>query len=523
MKILPAGRNTIDLFAGYRLSPTDADVDIFASANPFSSRFAETPLSSEDEGGDDDDDQLQQQQQQQLPQATPPAELSGGQTSREDTPRSRPAAPGTPTATPGTGPSLPLPSLTRHPSTWTLYSEPRRPFAHFLPKVRTLVADLQARHIIPPARNVDILRVTGGSLHRIFRLVLDGDGSRILRVPRRSGYGAERVARMIRWLNVHTDLPVPRILAWDGSTENPLRRPWMLTTWIPGVTLKEALPEMTVEQRCEVAVQLANITADILSVPVPNGIGPLFVDDDGKLKIGHYDFDDMAGEAVLPSSSSNHTVPRTALDFMRQQFVAANDFIRTLGPPRSHVDGDHLAKWHRHGKGRMIGYESILDGLARIFEHSPPAEQRAVLQHPDLSRGNIIVDQIPPSDSNPSRVRWKITGIIDWDDCKTLPVEAAYQLPSYIWTADATADKTPETHIPDPSKRNSNESEIDAVREAYVDAIAARIPDFVTIAESAPDCDLAFILRLSSLTYFPSNIAQEVVDQAERIASEAAR
>ena len=153
---------------------------------------------------------------------------------------------------------------------------------------------------------IQITRLDGGSYNRIFALkfrpsatirpsvlnpLLDyqpssarhaiqedtPSGNYILRVSR--GWGPdgtiEDQVNILSYVKLHTDLSIPRILAYDTGSNNDLEQPYSLQTRVPGVPLSTILGGLSFSQRLDLVDEIATIikkTQKIVS-PVPGKLG----------------------------------------------------------------------------------------------------------------------------------------------------------------------------------------------------------------------------------------------------------
>jgi hypothetical protein len=61
------------------------------------------------------------------------------------------------------------------------------------------------------------------------------------------------------------DVPVPRILSWDDSPENSLRKPYIIQTKPGGTRLDLLMPTLTLNQKIDLAIKLANYYQQIMA------------------------------------------------------------------------------------------------------------------------------------------------------------------------------------------------------------------------------------------------------------------
>ncbi|KAE8223292.1 hypothetical protein CF319_g3653 [Tilletia indica] len=315
----------------------------------------------------------------------------------------------------------------------TVQLEPRRPFEYFRPKVEALVRGLQDVGHLPPSRNVYIARLPGDPTYRMFRIGLDSELSQVLRVARRSDHDIRPTTRMICWLSQHTQLPVSNLLLRHRTANNPLGRPWLMTSFLPGVPLATVYHTMSVQERSYIAWQLARLINDIACAPVPADIGRVVIDDSGKLTVEALPSSPAPTSTSLPQPSARkHGLAAHHTDRLNGSALLSSSWLRLVKKKRSADFG---------GASPAISTPKSLSSLAAIHhkvfgEKAVSEKQESVLFHPGLDPRNVYVQLsgnpwAQPS-ASPFFSHWTISGIVSWDNCRVVPIDEAFQTPAYL-------------------------------------------------------------------------------------------
>ncbi|KAK0525225.1 hypothetical protein OC834_005246 [Tilletia horrida] len=326
----------------------------------------------------------------------------------------------------------------------TAQLEPRRPLDYFRPKVDALVRQLQDQGLFPPTRIIHVIPMTGNIDYRMFQITLDAEHSRVLRVARHSTQDIRPTTRMLCWLSANTTLPVPTPLHRDRTSNNPLGRPYILTSQVSGVSLASVYHTMTVEQRTSIAAEVAKLIFDVASVPAPAERGSAFIDDSGALAV-------QAAPPQLPPVRAS--LPLKTMTQQSQQGPALRprasivDVLKRSGKRFQTTASSETAAVEPEAGRPSAQKSSETVKTALLAPHVPgqpptsSARQSApaaalVLSHPGLDPHNIFV-QLVAQRSNQDwpctfRFVWTITSIVFWDDCRVVPEAEAFSAPAYL-------------------------------------------------------------------------------------------
>lgn len=139
------------------------------------------------------------------------------------------------------------------------------PFTEFESQIRQLCQDIWPLSIERMAG--------GGSYNRIIGLSFKNAGLNttgvqaqsdyIVRVPRFDDAHLENQIGTLTYLYAYSEIPVPKIIAYDLSDQNPLGSPYLLQTRLNGLNLQSVYMTLNHTQKCEIAREFARILRKI--------------------------------------------------------------------------------------------------------------------------------------------------------------------------------------------------------------------------------------------------------------------
>ncbi|KEQ59812.1 uncharacterized protein M437DRAFT_77916 [Aureobasidium melanogenum CBS 110374] len=236
-------------------------------------------------------------------------------------------------------------------------------------------------------------------------------------------------------------LRVPRVLAYDCTSNNALGMPFSLQTRLEGQALDLTYGDLTITERLSTASELVRLLAAIENMKFPNpgrlecsgavpdrhGIGK--VDDTSPMDILQ-----VQGFGVgVGSSRSKPTSPSpTSLrELLSTQFDAWIQH-KLADDPTETFDAGMFQ--------RLKKIYSEMDELG-FFEDRASLNSN-VLYHWDLEPRNILIERnttVPSSDASEEH-HVQITGVLDWDDALSVPPILARKPPIWLW--DFSDDET---------------------------------------------------------------------------------
>ena len=352
----------------------------------------------------------------------------------------------------------------------------------------------------------------------------------ILRISRWEDSDIEHQIEILSYVRLHTDIPIPRILAYDVGSNNTLERPYTLQKRIPGVPLNKIINNLTFSQRLDLVSEIASIVKKMQKIesPAPGKIGVpkttkctsleeklaaatitnLTADRHGlpeqeeatpttegvdALQVLHFDLITMFGN----DDPYNHTVNalkscdegRSVLSFFNFQFT--RQMLHQI--ERCHCDVVCTILFHRLMQV-AIEMDEELDLGTDVFN----------FYHGDLEPRNIMVQT---DDSK----RLHITGVIDWDLAAFFPRVVSCLAPRWLWAPNVDLNSAEREDERDPT-----DSEAKALKERFDELMG---DDYV---EMAYESHYALLRRLFHLAVSGINTSENF-REAEAIISDWAK
>lgn len=296
-------------------------------------------------------------------------------------------------------------------------------FSTFAPKVCKLCL------AIGLGEPIKVERMVGGEYNRVTRLFFNtGIGpSRfpecVLRNPREIPADDDAAdakkkdikdqVAVLRLLDSEKLIPVPKVLAYDSSSDNAIESPYVVQTCCPGEPLSEIYYELPTNEKLEITKLVADLIVRIERVIFPVS---------GRLI--------SAGD--LPDRCNDFSTLRTSIDLAPFRLSPKADLLSTALSPS--LD-DLLAllintkislarvltlPWVIWCRLRQIALEMKERGLLD--------DKQPVLWHWDFASWNILVQK----EDN----RWNITAILDWDGAMSVPRVLTREPPIWLWHFD---------------------------------------------------------------------------------------
>lgn len=342
------------------------------------------------------------------------------------------------------------------------------PFSTFAPKVCKLCL------AIGLGEPVKVERMTGGAYNRVTKLFFDTTigpcrfPECVLRNPREvptedDAANAKKKeikdqVTVLRLLDRETLIPVPKVLAYDSSSDNAIESSYIVQTCCPGEPLSEIFHELPINEKLEITKLVADLIVRIERVIFPVS---------GRLI--------SAGD--LPDRCDDFSTLRTSIGLAPFRLSPEVDFLST--PPSPSLDvllaslintqislaRDLTLPWVIWSRLRQIMLEMKERGLLD--------DKQPVLWHWDFASWNILVQK---EDS-----RWTITAILDWDGAMSVPRVLTREPPIWLWHRnDQNLSEIRREHdMLVPSELNSEQQLVKNQFDSYMEA---RVSNYSTDA-----------------------------------------
>jgi aminoglycoside phosphotransferase (APT) family kinase protein len=210
-------------------------------------------------------------------------------------------------------------------------------------------------------------------------------------------------AATLQLVRQNTDVPVPKVVAFDPSRRNEVGYEWLLMDMMPGTPVYYRWRKMSMSQKTALTARMADIQAQLLRCGT-FGIGFRGIGTPGTSD-GSNDGVPELGPIV---SSFFFTGPRYHYPVSRGPFSSSHDWLRAqlnvilkehttaLAEAKSEDDREYAELALRVAR-------KLLRVLHKVFPAIVHPPERTVLWHDDLSLRNIMVDH-----------HGAVTGIIGW-------------------------------------------------------------------------------------------------------------
>ncbi len=221
---------------------------------------------------------------------------------------------------------------------------------------------------------------------------------------------------VMTWLAKNTTIPIPEVIAYDASAENPIAHEYTLLTRIRGVPLSDVYESLDDQQTTWILDQLIDFLSQLQAHPW-EGIGGLALGADGESAIAQ-----VVDESFWQAPDV-------------EQFWPLGETVATLniqGPYRTYVDyvSAQVKQYIRlirihHNLWFMLDAIPRLEAfIAALPLHSAELNKVPLrLAHKDLHFANIMFD--PSSDT--------ITAVLDWEFSGVVPFTKWNPRRSFLW------------------------------------------------------------------------------------------
>lgn len=262
------------------------------------------------------------------------------------------------------------------------------------------------------------------AFHAIYILTYDGkglpdeirassDGKSVDFVLRISGDHIPSIktrneAATLSWISQHTSIPVPSVIRYDATTNNPLGREFIILSRCPGVTLSDIYDTLTQEQLDGICRQLMKFLVEIHRHPFSHIGGLVMHSDDESIVPGPY-LDEHFW--FTPDIKKYFTGDDETLETLNPggPFTSYTDFTIALMEKYIHVaEIQRDLEFMREHIPRLRAFCRILPDFAAQLD-----DTKIRLAHRDLHFANMLYDQSTG----------QITGVLDWEFASAVPFQ----------------------------------------------------------------------------------------------------
>ena len=296
-----------------------------------------------------------------------------------------------------------------------------------------MIETLSRSHLqLPADRHLTVTFFSEGAFNKLYAVSVSDSSDRlgapqyIFRAtsPVEPFYKTASEVATLSYIQEHTSIPVPRVIASSSTTENELGCEWILMERVPGVALTDVWSDMDLETKSRETEVIAGFLRQLRDIRLPfPAIGNLYFRED---------IDASNGEVrVVPTEDERYVIGPIVTPYM---FAGGRKLRlpRDLGPYSN--DAEYIAALSATELEDMKLLQSsdahscsdfdedlaedaediieVLNELQAIStELFPSYPCHFTLRHHDLSLANILVDP----------ATYEVTGIVDWECVGTRP------------------------------------------------------------------------------------------------------
>ncbi|GKZ36010.1 hypothetical protein AbraIFM66950_006883 [Aspergillus brasiliensis] len=258
-------------------------------------------------------------------------------------------------------------------------------------------------------------------------LVLRISGSQIPRIK------TSNEVTVMTWVRRNTKIPVPNVIRYSASSDNPLGYEFTLLERMPGVPVATVYDTLTEGQKIKLVEQLAEYVIELHSMPWEGGyVGGL------RLLSSHDDHHDRKeSEGIVCGPPMEETYWQTP--DLATHWTGLDVSLDTLNPFKSDGYASYTAyniacmecyihaitihpslSPHRDLIPRLKGFISVLEE-----DNEELNKVSYVLAHKDLHFANILCD--------PSHPDCPITAVLDWEFASVVPAPRWNPVRAFLW------------------------------------------------------------------------------------------
>ncbi|KYK58108.1 hypothetical protein DCS_05121 [Drechmeria coniospora] len=283
---------------------------------------------------------------------------------------------------------------------------------------------------MPPPLTVERMQVTA-NFHTIYMVQFDSSSSLGPFILRLSGSQIPRIkstneVATMKWLAENTTIPVPTIVRYDVTDENPIGREYTLLECIPGCSVDRMYSSMSEKAKRHLVEQLADMLIQLNSVEWKH-VGGLSMDGDGHVVPGR-----LLEDTFWMGPDMEEIWPRESFDRLNPQgpFDSHADFAEAYLQCAIHGISVHpTLSWLADLVPRIRNLIALLPTLTSL------CRSRLILAHKDLHHANIMA--LPDG---------TVTAILDWEFAGVVPALRWDPVRAFLhpWTDEDPAVQTKE-------------------------------------------------------------------------------
>ncbi|KAL8845756.1 MAG: hypothetical protein Q9221_009104 [Calogaya cf. arnoldii] len=283
-----------------------------------------------------------------------------------------------------------------------------------------------------------------GGFSKALLLTMENGKELVAKIPcpnaGRAIYSTASEAAVLQYVNTHTQIPTPKLLAWNADATNPVGAEYIIMEKAPGVQLHTVWNDLSGVDRMNLIKNLTQLENQLVTIQFP-AFGSLYhrqsIPDPSRQVLLDSSIDPAGLFCVGPACGPAWTDGTTPADLDPSldvgpwsdlhQFglaLAKRSTARTRLPTNSHMPSDLHGLAEEHADIREMAMK-LLPKLAEI----PSLQQNAnpTLWHTDMHMGNIFVSEQDHS---------QIVSLIDWQHTSVSPLILQARWPVFLSPPD---------------------------------------------------------------------------------------
>ena len=286
------------------------------------------------------------------------------------------------------------------------------------PRVSDIEAVMKTTFQIP--QDCNVVFIGQGALNKLYR-VQYGNDSLLMRIslPVDPSSKTESEVATLHFIRKNSNLPVPKVQAYNSSRSDPIGFEWILMNLMPGMPLQERWRSISWPAKEAIVEQLAGFSASMYRRQF-RAIGNIYPNPK-RPDLSTLEIQRIVSMQFFWGDHLSQAVSRGPFQ-SSQEWIAARLSL-------NEADSERILR-HSGDEDEREDAETTLRIIQRLRNHLPeffPAKgiERTMFFHDDLSQQNILVDK----DGN-------LTAVVDWECVSALPLWKACQCPAFLQGRD---------------------------------------------------------------------------------------
>ncbi|KAJ5518114.1 Aminoglycoside phosphotransferase [Penicillium expansum] len=392
------------------------------------------------------------------------------------------------------------------------------------PEISAIERTIQS---LRPSNTTQVRFLAEGAFNKIYHVQLD-DETLIMRVslPVHPVYKTRSEVATVDWIRHVTDIPTPRIIAYNDTRESEIGFEWILMTEVPGKPLADLWQCLSIAAKSDLVKKFAGFSISLWRNQL-KGIGNIYppsVTANEKASAGDpaasgspehlVNAVPKTGQIVslefLWGSHARRNVNRgpflSSQDWMEARLAfAKNDCQEILAKYPAGDDLDSDAEDELEATTRTL---ALIEKLEKIFPRVFPLDkyvpEPSVVFHDDLSQHNILVSE-----------KGELTGVLDWECVSALPLWKACYYPTFLYGRPRDTKPNIEMYDrgnPPPGSafwEHLHDYEVTLLRGVFLDEMRKSEPGWVNIF------DMSHLRRDfdTAVQYFDNGIVRHIIEK----------